>query len=75
VCFLQLLRALIAADFNGPAADIDLDGIRIQLAIASGTSCRDHDIVLLAGSPAVVSRPHQRRSPLSESLAIYLNGF
>jgi hypothetical protein len=46
VPFLQLLRALIATHLNGLAADLDLDGIQIQLAIASRTSRLNHDITL-----------------------------
>jgi len=42
--FVQLLGALLAADFNRLAPDFDLDGIRIQLAVASRTSVFNHDI-------------------------------
>jgi len=45
--FFQFLRAFIAARFNRSAADADLDGIRIQRAVASGTSFFRHEIVLL----------------------------
>jgi hypothetical protein len=44
VRFVQLLCAVVAAHLNRFAADLDLDGIRIQLAVASGTSFLNHDI-------------------------------
>jgi hypothetical protein len=43
--FLQLLRALITANFYRSAADADRDGIRIQLAVASGTSFFKHESI------------------------------
>jgi hypothetical protein len=70
----QLLRALIAADLDRFAADFDLDGIHIQLAVASRTSFLNHDVVLQYPSPGRMSRPRQSRSSLSESLAIYREG-
>src|ERR1700694_3330667 len=45
--FLQFVRALIAAHFNRLAADLDLDRISIQPAVASRTSYLNHDIVSL----------------------------
>lgn len=45
--FLEFCCALIAADFDGFAAEFDLDGISVELAIASGTCCVAHDIALL----------------------------
>jgi hypothetical protein len=46
VRFLQLLRALIAAHLNGLPAELHLDGIFIQLAIASRTGFLSHVITL-----------------------------
>jgi len=47
VRFAQLCGAFIAANFNGFAADLDLDGISVQLAIASSTGCGSHHFCLL----------------------------
>jgi len=44
--FAQVLRALIAAHFNRLAAYRDLDGVCIELTIASCTSFLNHDITL-----------------------------
>ena len=44
--FLQFLCTLIAAHLNRLAADLDLDGVHIQFAIASRTSFLNHDITL-----------------------------
>jgi len=44
VRFLQLLRALVTAHLNGLAADPDLNGIYVELAVASRTSFLNHDI-------------------------------
>src|SRR5713101_42158 len=46
VRFLQLLRALVTAHLNGLAADPDLNGIYVDLAVASRTSFLNHDIAL-----------------------------
>ncbi len=46
VCFLQLLRALLAAHCNGLSADLNLRGVRVERAVASRTSLRIHDITL-----------------------------
>jgi hypothetical protein len=42
VCFAQFYRALIAADFDGLAADLHLDGVHIELAVTGGASFRGH---------------------------------
>jgi hypothetical protein len=44
--FPQFLRAFIAAHFNRLATYRDLDGVRIELTIASCTSFLNHDILL-----------------------------
>jgi len=46
VRFLELLRTLVAAHFDDLAAELDLDGIFIQLAIASRAGFLFHDIAL-----------------------------
>jgi hypothetical protein len=46
VRFLQLPRTLVAAHFDDLAAELDLDGIFIQLAVASRTGFLFHDIAL-----------------------------
>jgi hypothetical protein len=46
VRFLQLPRTFVAAHFDDLAAELDLDGIFIQLAIASRTGFLFHDIAL-----------------------------
>src|SRR5215468_364375 len=77
--FVQFLRALIAAHLNRLAADLDLDGIHIQLAVASRTGFLSHNIVLFddvdslnTGNPGVISRSRRKERPLSKSLAICL---
>src|SRR5882762_10223524 len=42
VRFLQLLRTLLAAHLDGPAAELDLDEIFIQLAVASRAGFLTH---------------------------------
>jgi hypothetical protein len=46
VRFPQPLGALIAADFDGLAANSYSNGIRIELAVASRTGFFGHDILL-----------------------------
>jgi len=45
--FFQFRGALVAAHFDGLAADFHFDGISIELAVASRTSCTTHGVVLL----------------------------
>src|SRR5438477_12631759 len=46
VRLIQLSRTVLAADFDGVAADRDLDGIGIELAIAGSAGSLDHDVIL-----------------------------
>jgi hypothetical protein len=41
--FPQVLRTLFAAHFHDLGADLHLNGIRIELAIAGGTGFLSHD--------------------------------
>ena len=43
---LELPRAVLAADLDGLAADLHLDEIGIELAVASGAGSLRHDIAL-----------------------------
>jgi len=43
---LELPRAVLAADFDGLAADLHPDEIGIELAVASGAGLLRHDIAL-----------------------------
>lgn len=74
--FLQPSRAVVATDLDGLAADFDFDGISIQLAVASRTSSFNHGFALQYPKfECESSRPSRKKGPLSESLAICLNGF
>jgi hypothetical protein len=44
--FFQLAGTLFAAHFNRLATDLDFDGIRIEIAVASRASFLNHDITL-----------------------------
>jgi len=44
--FPQLPRAVVTTDLDGLSADFDLEGISIQLAVASCTSRFNHDVAL-----------------------------
>jgi len=67
--FVQLLRTIVTAHLDRLAADLYLDGIRVQLAFASGTSLLSHDFSITR-YPGVISRPCSKKKPLSRSLAI-----
>lgn len=68
--FLQLLGTLVAAHFNGSATEFHFDRIRIQLAVASRTGCRSHDVLSRPEVREVASRPRSEAQPLSEYLGI-----
>ena len=70
VRFIQLLRTLVTAHLDRLAADLYLDGIRVQLAVASGASLLSHDFLQITRYPGVISRPFSKKKPLSRSLAI-----
>src|SRR5690348_2606090 len=44
--FAQLVRTFLTADFDDMAANGDLDGVSIQLAITSGATFLDHRFLL-----------------------------
>jgi hypothetical protein len=54
--FLQLPCALITAHLDNLPADFDLEGIRIQIAVAGRTSFLSHKIVPL-GKIDLLERP------------------
>jgi hypothetical protein len=68
--FVQFLRTLVTAHVDRLAADLYLDGIRVQLAVASGTSLLSHDFLQMTRYPGVISRPFSKKKRLSRSLAI-----
>jgi hypothetical protein len=70
VRIVQLLRTLLTADLDRLASDLYLDAIRVQLAVASGTSLLSHDFSPFTHYPGVISRPFSKKKPLSRSLAI-----
>src|SRR5215472_15724736 len=57
VRFLQLLRTLLAAHFNGPASEFHFDWISIELAVASRTGLRGHGIVSKGRTSVRLSGP------------------
>jgi hypothetical protein len=45
---MQLLRTLVAADFNDVRADFDFDAISIEPAITGGTGFFSHDFISIS---------------------------
>jgi hypothetical protein len=70
VRFLQFLSALVTAHLNRLSSNLDLDRIRIQLAVARSTSSSSHQISLHARNPGEAIRLRKERAALSESLAL-----
>jgi hypothetical protein len=59
VSFLQLARTVVAAHFNGLPADLYLNGIAIQSAVAGGTGLLGH-----GASPVAARRSGRRSKPV-----------
>src|SRR5690242_18024265 len=67
VGFLQALGAIVAANFDGLAADLHFDRLVVEIAITSSARFLSHDVLRFDEK----SRPQAGLVALSESLAIF----
>ena len=64
MCFLQLDRAVLAADLNGPALNGDGDGAVIQFAITCGTCSFCHGCILPSPVACAQEKHEARRAAI-----------